>query len=409
MRIFCAIRHAADPRLFSSTLWSSNFYPALRAAGCDIVESQTDLAPTSRFMSIADDFTGQEREIRAVTTQRVLDEVRRAHAQRPLQLFLSYFYNAHFDPAGFAELRRLGIPSINFYCNSMYQFANVAQIAAAADVSWHTEREARRYYLAAGARPVWVQMAADADLYRPVDAGAREATLCFVGQRYADRDRWLASLIGAGVPVAIYGSGWGADAGERGDIPAPSYLGRRQTKPGSLSSYAALAGETLRQQGVLAGAARLGALWRYRARSRALAPLLRPYIKGRAADLPATFGQYDVCLNLSNVWADGRPGSALIPHVRLRDFEAPMCGACYLTGHTDEIAECYAIGQEIDTYRTEGELIEKARFYLRNPERAEGLRQAGLRRTRRDHTWKRRFAQLFAEAGLGSKLAAVAH
>jgi len=100
------------------------------------------------------------------------------------------------------------------------------------------------------------------------------------------------------------------------------------------------------------------------------------------------------------VWADGRPGAALIPHVRLRDFEAPMCRTCYLTGFTDEIAEFYEPGVEIDTYSTSEELVDKTRFYLGHPAAAERLREAGYRRARRDHTWDRRFAQLFRMIGV---------
>ena len=408
MRVFCAIRHAADPRLFSSTLWSSNFYPGLRSLGCEIVELEIDLAPTSRFMSVAKGFTPQEREVRALTTQKILEEIKRAHENRPIQLFLSYFYNSHFDPAGFDELRRLGILSVNFYCNSMHQFENVAQIAAAVDVSWHTERDARPRYVAAGARPVWIQMGADPELCHPVEVNARESKVCFVGQRYADRERWLASLAKAGVPIAIYGNGWGADAaaGDVSDSSEPIYLGRRQYTPGSWSGYAQVIGETMRKGGPVMGAARLIVLWRYRRETRQLLPLLRPFAEGRAADLPSTFGRYEACLNMSNVWADGRPGSKLVPHVRLRDFEAPMCGACYLTGHSDEIEEFYEVGKEIDTYRTEAELINKARHYLRNRASAERLREAGLRRARRDHTWKRRFEKLFQNIGLGNRVAA---
>jgi spore maturation protein CgeB len=91
----------------------------------------------------------------------------------------------------------------------------------------------------------------------------------------------------------------------------------------------------------------------------------------------------------------------LIPHVRLRDFEAPMCRACYLTGHTEEIAEFYEIGKEIATYRTPEELLDKCRFYLSQPAAAERLREAGFKRARRDHTWERRFQNLFAQIGLG--------
>ena len=82
LRIFTAVRHASDPREFYGGLWSGNFYPALRELGHEIVESQTDLFPTSRFMQVADGFTPQEQEARATTTDRILAEVREAHAEQ---------------------------------------------------------------------------------------------------------------------------------------------------------------------------------------------------------------------------------------------------------------------------------------------------------------------------------------
>src|SRR5206468_11694071 len=113
--------------------------------------------------------------------------------------------------------------------------------------------------------------------------------------------------------------------------------------------------------------------WQYRRRTEKLTLQIAAHAKGRARDIAMTLAGYEVCLNFSNVWADGRPGSKLIPHIRLRDFEGPMCRTCYLTGHTDEIAEFYEIGKEIDTYRSPAELIDKTKFYLNNPVAAEQL------------------------------------
>jgi spore maturation protein CgeB len=86
--------------------------------------------------------------------------------------------------------------------------------------------------------------------------------------------------------------------------------------------------------------------------------------------------------------------------VRLRDFEAPMCGTCYLTGYTDEIAEFYELEKEILTYRDGQELVDKTKYYLSHPAAAERVRRAGYERARRDHTWTQRFKQLFAAVGL---------
>ncbi len=406
MRIFCAVRHSIDPKHYYGGLWSGNFYPALRELGHDLVESRTDLLPASRFMHIASGFTPEETAVRARTTEQILDEVRAAQRAGPVHLFLSYFYNSHFDPAGFDDLRRLGIPLVNFYCNSIYQFAQVAAIAAKADFSWHAERDARASYLTVGAKPVWVQMGANPSVYHPDEGIARAPKACFVGQRYADRDRWMAAVVRAGVPVNIYGPGWGAppvapSRQSKTHTPA-EYLGRRIHRAGSVSSYAVAVKTTIGDEGLAKGGSRIVRQARYRRESARLSPLFVSFAKGAIPfqKIAEVFAANEVCLNFSNVWADGRPGSTLIPHVRLRDFEAPMCRTCYLTGHTDEITEFYNVGREIDTYHTPEELVDKARFYLANPDAAEKLREAGYRRALRDHTWKRRFEELFGNIGL---------
>lgn len=405
MRIFSAVRHASDPNYFASTLWSSNFYPALEQLGHEVIESQVDLSSGSRFMEIADNFTPQELEVRARTTDQILDEVRRAHLRQPVDLFLSYFYNSHFDPAGFDDLRTLGVPSVNFYCNSIYQFRQVAAIASRVDFSWHAERDARASYLAAGANPIWVQMGADPNLYHPIAGVKRAPKACFVGQRYADRARWVAALIRAEVPIEIFGNGWGAEC----DSPkittsrpstSGSYLGRAQPMPGTRASYAAALRLALAGESYWHGILRIARQYRLRREALRLQPLFAPLARGRARDISETFANFELILNFSNVWGDGRPGSSLIPHVRLRDFEAPMCRSCYLTGHTSEIAEFYKVGREIETYQSPGELVDKARFYLANQQAAEALREAGYRRALRDHTWVRRFEELFMKIGV---------
>jgi hypothetical protein len=409
MRIFTAVRHSLDPGFYYGGLWSGNFYPALRRLGHEIVESQTDLLPASVFMQVAGGFTPQELAARSEITEKIVDEVRRAHAERPVELFLSYFYNSHFAPEAFSEIHRLGIPTVNFYCNSVYQFDLVAQIAAAVNVAWHTEKEARSSYLNVGARPVWVQMGADPNVYHPIEGAERQPRVCFVGQRYADRDRHLAALIRQGVPLDIYGSGWTANASAshngkgKDELPfeiKDEYLGRRLKEAGGLRSYAQATLENFGQHGMLDGTLRTIRQARYRTARRSIDPLLATAARGVVNNVSETFARYEVALNFSNVWADGRPGSALIPHVRLRDFEAPMCRACYLTGYSDEILEFYEPGREIDLYGDTEELIEKTEYYLAHPSQAEKLRAAGYARARRDHTWERRFEQLFREIGL---------
>jgi spore maturation protein CgeB len=393
MRIFSAIRHSLDPRYYHGGLWSGNFHPALKRLGHEVVESKVDLkpawdaAPTSRL----------QREVRARITEQILQEVAQVHKQQQIDLFLSYFYNAHFDPTGFDDIHRLGIPTVNFYCNSIYQFELVDQIAARVTYAWHAEKHAREKYLTVGANPVWVQMGADPEVYKPIPDAVRLPKACFVGQRYADRDRWLAGLVCAGVPLDIYGSGWGPSRAEHAD---PMVRRRAFGRARSALSYLRVTGQNLTRHGLIGGVRRTTEQAKFRRESRRASALLAKHAKGLAPSIATTFAEYDVVLNLCNVWADGRSGSALIPHVRLRDFEGPMCATCFLTAQTDEIEEFYKIGVEIDTYGCIDELVEKVRFYLDHPNAAERLRDAGYLRARRDHTWECRFTQLFARIGL---------
>jgi len=400
MRIFIAVRHAQDPAAFHSTLWSRNFYPALRKLGHTLVESQVDVEPASRFMQVASDFTPEERALRGRITEQIVDEVKAAHAEEPVDLFLSYFYNAHFEPSGFDAVHDLGIPTVNFYCNSMYQFDLVRDVAPAAEWAWHAERPAREAYQSVGATPVWVQMGANPQEYYPIDGMERQNKACFVGRKYADRDRLVAALVRDDVPLDIYGSGWKASASSSDRENATTHLGRQHAAPGSWDAYRNVVAENIEHDGIAGGLARTVRQWAYRRRTQELQDVISPVLRGYADDITETFNAYDVVLNFSNVWADGRTGSPLIPHVRMRDFEAPMCRACYLTGHNDEIEAFYEIGEEIDTYASQEELVDKTRYYLAHPRRAEALRKAGYERAMRDHTWSHRFEELFHKIGL---------
>ncbi|MDP9292760.1 MAG: glycosyltransferase, partial [Verrucomicrobiota bacterium] len=211
------------------------------------------------------------------------------------------------------------------------------------------------------------------------------------------------------IDVDLYGPGWmrqqtpvGSVAVEAAPANEVEYLGRKIMRPGGATSYLSEVIKNLQTEGPLGGIARTWRQYQYRRETKRLDTVLATAARGpvKVTEQLRIFAQYEIILNCSNVWSDGRPGSVLIPHVRLRDFEAPMCRTCYLTGHTEEIAEFYEIGTEIDTYANETELQEKVRLYLKHPGKAEALREAGYRRALRDHTWENRFKELFRKIGL---------
>ena len=51
----------------------------------------------------------------------LLQQLRAAHAEKPIGLFFSYFYDACVTPETIDAIHALGIVTVNFYCNGSYQ------------------------------------------------------------------------------------------------------------------------------------------------------------------------------------------------------------------------------------------------------------------------------------------------
>jgi spore maturation protein CgeB len=77
-----------------------------------------------------------------------------------------------------------------------------------------------------------------------------------------------------------------------------------------------------------------------------------------------------------------------------RAFELAGCGAFQIVSARPVLAEHFRIGEEIETFENIDELVEKVRFYLRNPERARRIGDAGGRRAHTEHTFTHRLESL---------------
>lgn len=86
--------------------------------------------------------------------------------------------------------------------------------------------------------------------------------------------------------------------------------------------------------------------------------------------------------------------SSTIVTLKLRDFDAPMSGAMYITSYNPDLSELFDIGKEIITYTSIRECIEKIKYYLGNDEEREIIAAAGRLRAVKDHTWDQRIFAL---------------
>ena len=83
-----------------------------------------------------------------------------------------------------------------------------------------------------------------------------------------------------------------------------------------------------------------------------------------------------------------------------RYFEVPMSGGLYLTHDNQELSLVYDVGKEIVTYKDENDCAKKIQWLLSNFDEADKIRKAGRERALKDHTWEKRFENVFRLTGV---------
>jgi hypothetical protein len=357
MRIFYASPDSPNPD-FPSRLWRANLYDALVGLGHDVAAFDFDFAQTFRHLDPND--PSQQSfilENRPRVTRELLRQVEAAHHARPIDLFFSYFYDACVEPGAIEQIKALGTTTINWYCNASFQLLLVREIAPHYDFCLVPEKARLSDYRALGAKPIYCQEAANPAVYHPCDVPL-EFDVTFVGQCYADRADHVLWLLANGVDVRVWGPMWEYHVQPRTRNP----LTRWFRTPTGLPPGAA--GGVLSDDG-----------------------LVEMYSRSK------------INLGFSTCGETHRTDDRMV-QIRLRDFEVPMSGGFYLVEHSEELAEFFEFGSEIETYRSREEMLDKIRFYLSHDAARERIRWAGRTRCLRDHTWQKRFESVFKELGL---------
>jgi len=81
--------------------------------------------------------------------------------------------------------------------------------------------------------------------------------------------------------------------------------------------------------------------------------------------------------------------------IKGRNFEIPGSGGFLLTEYAEGIEDFFVPGREIATFASRDELCEKIHYFLKNTEEREAVRLAGYRRALQDHTFQKRFNEIF--------------
>jgi len=378
MRIFQVLAGSSQKDLPDNRIWYINLCLSLKSLGHDVVFLPfeiNDLLGNSSNSSNRSNFS-----------QRIWDIFSEHHQKKPFDLFFSYLRDDMVEGQVFQEISKSGVPTCNFSCNNTHQFHLIKKISPYFDYSLHAERDVSEKFIEIGANPLWWPMAANPDYYRPLDV-LRTIDASFVGGNYGIRANYIGHLLESNVDVHAFGRSWSRISKN----PFRTYLKLQLIR---LQKSTALTLERKTRYSVLLNDLRfrLSLIKKYPAN------LHLPVSDERMISL---FSESKISLGFLEVRDRNLPEGEIKRHLHLREFEAPMSGACYCTGYLQELEEFYEPGREIITYRSKEELLDKVSYYLRHPGQAEKIRQAGRERALSEHTYQKRYQSLFKKVGLG--------
>ncbi|HEY4990092.1 MAG TPA: glycosyltransferase [Opitutaceae bacterium] len=362
--------------------WEYYFRNALAEAGHEVIETPgVDWAG-----GLPDLPRAERRQWLDETWSRTVGHAVSEHAKEPIDLFLGYLFPQQVEPSGVREMRKAGIPTVNFFCDNVREFTAVPQSFRDFDLHWVPEADARPLYASAGLpfaylpMPMWVPPE-----LRTIPASENDATV-FVGSHDVLREDLLGEAVSLGLKLEIYGSGW--LEGEPGQKPLAPNLARTFANQFAFVRREGLRGMAMRTT--------------YKARAK------RPREWIRSGAHPPLVGESyftttrnaQVVIGVNRCPSFRRPFSNPLRYSRLRDIEVPMLGACYLTEMAPGIGDLYEIGVEIETYRDAGEMFEKVALLQADSGRRISLRQKGQRRALSDHTIARSIATIARKLGI---------
>ncbi len=327
---------------------------------------------------------------REETWSRTVAFLQKEHARRRIDLFLSYLFPDQVDPAAVRAIRDLGIPCVNFFCDNVREFIRVPEVYRPFDLHWVPEYKGLALYQRARLPALHAPMACWVPPAWRTPIVEETHPVTFIGTRDEQRANLFASAIARGLAIELRGTGWSAaDAPPATSPSSPSSLGAK------LTNQIAFA----RQHGFA------GLLRKYARMVRPPpAPASNLLIHARPAPAGDDYWRIlrgcTVCVGVNRYPSVRHPLARPDTYSRLRDLEAPMAGACYLTEWTEGLDQLYDLDTEIETYRTAAELADKAAALSSDPARRQRLRVAGQRRALGTHTIGHTLTRIRTQLGL---------
>ena len=311
------------------------------------------------------------------TWEKTVKDIQLKHNKKPISCFLSYLYPHQVEEQAIREIQKMGIPCVNFFCDNVREFTSAPKEFAVFDLNWVPEYKALTLYKKAGHQyihlpmPMWVEPK-NRNLPTIETNG-----VSFIGSVDVQRVLLFEEAVKKGLQINIYGKGWKDERVET--IIHEKNIDKSGVK------------QTLVNQMVFLKRFGLAGFFRKMSqRNLQFNPStnLEKSLKGKLTfeDYVTITKESAVTLGVNRYPSYHYPLNSPNTYSRLRDIEAPMLGACYLTEWTEGIDKLYEVGKEIEVYSNAEDLKEKAIRLLADKQKRMVLRRGGQERALKQHS-----------------------
>lgn len=306
----------------------------------------------------------------------LLADIKKTQEHTKIDLYLGTLDERFIYPETVEKINKLGITTINYQCDDDTAFYLNEELAPLYDYNWTTQPGSFNNYKKIGARYIYTSFGANPDIYKPYPVkSVYDAT--FVGRNMGYRDEFIQYIsLKKEYETKIWGAGWPRSLKDISRIFSKRFV----LHPGSMLKHIEV------MNWYLMNYSKLSSVFQGRL---SYEELIKMYSKSK------------ISLNFS-----GGVGKNMYDHKnamksnKLRDIEATMSGAFYLTECTDKIKKVFKIGKEIECFKDKKDLDSKIKYYIDNPDEAEEIRKRGQKKSLECYTWERIFEKLFNEITL---------
>jgi len=282
------------------------------------------------------------------------------------------------------EIKKIGIRSLLICFDNLHAPFMHKEIAPLFDLVWLTSQETKYMFRKWGCNIVFMPYAANPLVFRP-EYDNELPVVGFIGMPYGSRINKLHRLTDSGIKCQVYYSSpqTYADFSHGGS----DYLSVLKTGLNLLKFDIG--------RKVILGAIKNKYISKVSA-TIVESPNLERKPSVTFERMNYLYSNFAISLGITelrNTYTLKKP----VHKLHLRTFEIPMCGGLQLSSYTDELAGYFENGKEIILYKSDEEMVSKAKFYLRedNKHLRDSMKIMARKRAENDHTWFRRFEIVF--------------